>query len=131
VLQAWAGTNDRGEVFMDRVLLIDDDASILELVSSFLGQLGYDVTVAHNGKEGIECLQKVAEFKVVITDIRMPVKDGNEVARYVKNSSGLNPLPIIAITGFARDMDKNLFDYVLEKPFKMKDLAAVIELFGS
>ena len=112
---------------MESVLLIDDDASILELVSSFLGQLGYDVKTAHNGEEGIELLKSGQKFHIVITDIRMPKKNGNEVARYIRDAFKPDNIPIIAITGFASDIEEDLFDFVLEKPFKIKDMADVIE----
>ena len=112
---------------MKSVLLIDDDTSILELVSSFLRQLGYDVKVAHDGEEGIELIGSGHEFHVIITDIRMPKKNGNDVARYIRNNFKSNNISIVAITGFARDIEKDLFDIVLEKPFKIKDLADVIE----
>ena len=118
-----AGSFEPTEGFsMDRILVIDDDDTILNVISKMLGHLGYAVEVACDGETGIELLKNRYHFKVVITDIRMPGKDGNQVAKYIRDADRIQHTPILAITGFPEDADDGLFDSVLTKPFKMKDL---------
>ena len=111
---------------MERILVIDDDKAIRYFVSEYLIEAGYEVKEAEDGEKGIEILKHDHEFKVVITDIRMPNKDGNEVAKYVRHSSELKDIPVVAITGYAEEADRELFTCLFEKPFRMKDLLEVI-----
>ena len=117
--------HDEAENVMKKILFIDDDVSIGEMISLFLGKLGYQVKVAHDGEKGIEMLRNGERFNVVITDIRMPNMSGNEVARYVRKSRPSN-IHLVAITGFIEDVETDLFDGLLEKPFKVQELLGVI-----
>ena len=114
---------------MESVLLIDDDFAIRQLVSDFLIEAGYDVKEAQDGEDGIEMLKKNPTLKAVITDIRMPKKNGNEVARYLRDSLKRKDIPIVAITGYIDEAEKDLFTHLFEKPFKMKDLVELINSF--
>jgi len=114
---------------MAHILVIDDDHAICSFISKILCHLGYEVKVAHNGEEGIELFKKYDYFQMVITDIRMPRKDGNSVAKYIRSSAKSYDTPVLAITGFLNDVQRDLFDIVLEKPFKTKDLINVINFF--
>ncbi len=102
-----------------KILVIDDEAIIREGLRQALTMEGYQVTVAQNGKVGMEKLQKDS-FSVVISDLKMPIMGGIEV---LKTISVLQPnVPVIIITGFATvdsavDAMKNgAFEY-LTKPF--------------
>lgn len=102
-----------------KILVIDDEAVIREGLRQALTMEGYQVTVAPNGKVGMEKLQKES-FSVVISDLKMPIMGGIEV---LKTISVLQPnVPVIIITGFATvdsavDAMKNgAFEY-LTKPF--------------
>jgi len=102
-----------------KILVIDDEAVIREGLRQALTMEGYQVTVAQNGKLGMEKLQK-ENFSVVISDLKMPIMGGIEV---LKTISVLQPnVPVIIITGFATvdsavDAMKNgAFEY-LTKPF--------------
>lgn len=57
---------------MKQILVIDDDDAVLAWASKMLGHLGFEITVAHDGEEGIELLKNGEPVKAVITDIRMP-----------------------------------------------------------
>jgi len=102
-----------------KILVIDDEAIIREGLRQTLVMEGYQVTVAQNGKVGMEKLQKDS-FSVVISDLKMPIMGGIEV---LKTIAVLQPnVPVIIITGFATvdsavDAMKNgAFEY-LTKPF--------------
>ena len=111
---------------MDKVLFIDDDENILNFATKLLCHLGYEVKIAHDGEEGIELLRKNHGFKVVITDITMPKKNGNQVAKYIRDNKKIHDTPIFAITGLPEDVEHGLFDSILTKPFKVKELLSLI-----
>ena len=78
--------------------------------------------IANDGSEALRCFDSEHPFDLVITDIHMPGMDGNDVAKHIRKSRNAS-VPIIAITG-ARDenIQRSLFNLVLKKPFKLKNL---------
>ena len=116
---------------MEDILVIDDDQPILRLVDQVLTDHGYTVKTAENGIEGIRLFDQNRHFNLVITDIRMPEADGNQVAKYMKNNKQIKNTPIIAISAYPDDAEKELFDSILEKPFSLKELIGTVEsLYG-
>lgn len=116
---------------VERILVIDDDEEILNLVSKMLTHIGYEVKVAHDGEEGIRVFESNYEFGCVITDIHMPKINGNQVAEYIRKAS-VSDIPVIAITGFDNEqIDQKLFHASLMKPFKMRTLLELIRQFTS
>lgn len=111
------------------ILLVDDAITILKMASYLLTKAGAKVTVAKNGQEAVE-QTKLAIFDVIITDIQMPVLDGFEAARMIRDAeraSGSSPKTIIGISASSRqtygDMAKSHgMDAFLLKPFRLKDL---------
>jgi two-component system response regulator HydG len=80
-----------------KVLLIDDDVTHAEIAGEALSRAGYDVTLAHNGAEGLRKFGE-NEFDCVLTDLRLPDTDGMEVLRKLK--AGDADVEVIIITGF-------------------------------
>jgi CheY-like chemotaxis protein len=117
-----------GGNLLRRILVIEDQQSIRMMLSVFLSETGYNVEVAENGEEGIQLFNSHPDLDLVITDIRMPKVDGNEVARHIRDSHRANT-PLVAITGFAEEAYMELFDYILEKPFKLETLSNVLAQF--
>jgi two-component system response regulator ResD len=113
---------------MNRILVIDDNHHIRSILSGLLNALGYDVEVAEDGEKGIKLFDEMGDFDVVISDIRMPNMDGNEVARYIRNSDK-SSTPVIAITGFIEDLQMDMFDAFLSKPFNLRDLSHMVRSF--
>ena len=110
---------------MDHILVIEDQDGLLNFLREALTLMGYKVNVAHDGEEGIELFNNREDFDLVITDIRMPRMDGNEVAKHIR-SSDKPKTPIVAITGFGDGVQKGLFDVSLLKPFKVQALLGAI-----
>jgi len=111
---------------MKNILVIDDESSILSVLYEFLTKLGYSVKIAHNGDEGIKLFNNEYNFDLVITDIDMPILDGNEVARYIRNSNK-SETSIIAITGsYNNIIDRELFNFIFPKPFSLDSLKNAI-----
>lgn len=85
-------------MLMLKILIVEDDAAILQLYRIVLGKEGYQVFSARNGEEAWEILEQ-EHIDLVITDIMMPVMDGYEFVRLLRESDAL--LPVLMIT--ARD----------------------------
>ena len=111
-----------GYVYHLRKLLVN------QKLGAVLSDLGYNVEVEENGEEGIQLFNDHADFDLVVTDIRMPKMDGNEVARHIRNSHRANT-PLVAITGFPEEVQVELFDYTLVKPFKLEALRGIVAQF--
>jgi CheY-like chemotaxis protein len=71
---------------MHRVLIIEDEQDIRDILSIVLTRLGYDVVAAENGKKGVDLFNNAPFFDLVITDIRMPGMSGNDVAKHIRAS---------------------------------------------
>jgi len=114
---------------MDHILVIDDEDMVLDFLRKALAYFGYSVTVAHDGEEAIEFFSNGYNFDLVITDIMMPRMNGNEVAKHIR-SSYKSDIPMVAITGSCEDdIDRQLFNFVLLKPFDLGALVDVVRSF--
>jgi two-component system sensor histidine kinase/response regulator len=123
----------RGAPSQIRVLLAEDNPVNQLVAQKLLGKLGIEVEVVVNGEEAIDALRK-CRFDFVLMDCQMPIMDGFEATRRIRDraSGVLNPLvPIVAMTANAmqgdRDkcLDVGMTDY-LSKPVSLEDLAAVV-----
>ena len=113
---------------MGHILVIDDEEMVLDFLGNALTYLGYLVTVAHDG-EGDWTLYNGYNFDLVITDIMMPRMNGNAVAKHIR-SSDKPDTPIVAITGSSDDdIDRELFNFLLLKPFGLEALIDVVRSF--
>jgi len=113
---------------MEKILVVDDEQSLQEVLSIMLKRAGYAVTAVSDGEEAIEQLQKEI-FDLVITDLRMPKVDGMEVLRAVKSASP--ETVVLIITAFAtadsavEAMKQGAYDY-LTKPFQVDEVQLII-----
>ncbi len=114
---------------MNRILVVDDEQSMRELLSIMLRKEGYDVVAAANGESAVKAVQTDI-YDLVITDIRMPKVDGIELLRTVKEVSP--ETVVIVITAFATTetaidaMKLGAYDYIT-KPFKNEEIKLVIQ----
>ena len=111
---------------MAKALVIDDEKNILNILQTLLVKLDFEVKMAHDGRTGIELFEDSHDFDLVITDIRMPRVDGNQVARHIRDSDKPDT-PIVAMSGYNDKADGELFDFTLEKPFNLKELTTVVK----
>ena len=105
---------------MSTILVIDDEKGILQLMHQALTKYGHNVETADDGQEGIRKFDDGC-FDIVITDIRMPVIDGNAVVAHIRNSEKQS-IPVIAISGTPWLLENDNFDMVLPKPFPLNRL---------
>jgi len=111
-----------------KILVIDDDSNICELLKLYFEKEGYQVRTASDGMEGIAAF-KVYEPDLVLLDIMLPRKDGWQVCREIREMSSK---PIIMITAKGEVFDKVLglelgADDFVVKPFDMKELSARVK----
>ena len=115
-----------------KLLLADDDETTQFHVETLLKQEGSKVTVVENGKRVLEMLEE-EEFNCILMDVQMPVLDGVEATKQIRNSgSEYSDIPIIALTAFAMSGDKEKFlgygmDDYIDKPLDKVELLKVIE----
>ena len=109
----------------DRVLLIEDDARLAEMVKSYLGEAGFSVTIASKGIAGIAAQAREA-FDALILDLMLPDMDGLEVCRRIRAQADT---PILMLTARGEAMDRVVglelgADDYLAKPFEPRELLA-------
>ncbi len=110
---------------MCKILVIDDEESILLMITMALAKYGFDVEIASDGMEGIQKFDQ-DQFGVVITDIRMDGLDGNAVADHIRKF-GSKPTPIIGISGTPWLFKEHFFDAILAKPFSLQTLVDTVK----
>ncbi|MBM4423586.1 MAG: response regulator transcription factor [Chloroflexi bacterium] len=115
-----------------RVVCIEDDQGMIELVKLILSRKGYDVVGANGGREGLEAVERERP-SLVLLDLMMPDMDGWEVYQQMKASEMMKNIPVIVITAKAQTIDKVLglhiakVDDYVTKPFSPQDLLDSIE----
>ena len=127
---ALAGTIDavtQAEDFRARVLVVDDDASLSEMLSIVLRQEGFDSFVVERGDEAMDAFRSYRP-DVVLLDLMLPGKDGIDVCKEIRAESGV-PIVMLTAKGDTIDvvvgLESGADDYVV-KPFKPKELVARI-----
>jgi DNA-binding NtrC family response regulator len=112
-----------------RILVVDDEATLLTVLSGELVNSGYDVTTASDGDEAISTIQN-KKFDLVLLDIKMPKVDGFEVLKFIKKT--IPTLKVIMLTGFADlknaiESKKHGAEDFVSKPYDLVDLLTTIE----
>ena len=125
-----SGTGKAGERASARVLVVDDDASILDTVTSILSAEGFEVVSASGGEQALGLLTSWHPT-LVLLDMRMPIMDGWAVARAMHESG--SKVPIVVMT--AAESAKKWADEIgaaghLAKPFLLDELISCVERFS-
>ncbi|GAA0879818.1 hypothetical protein GCM10009119_27870 [Algoriphagus jejuensis] len=129
----WKDIREMGTEFPLRILLAEDNNLNLQLMTLMFEQLGFQFEVAHNGEEAIEKV-KNNEFDVVLMDVQMPLKNGLEATREIRQLSGKDNLVIIGLSAnvFEEDQKKALesgMNEYLTKPIRLALLADRLEFY--
>jgi two-component system alkaline phosphatase synthesis response regulator PhoP len=115
-----------------KILVVDDDPDIVEIVESWLTTNKYEVYTAHSGAEGLgKC--KLIRPDAVILDLMMPDMDGSTVAYEMKDDPNTSNIPVIFLTGAVKASEvpkshKIGGQYFLAKPFKGEELLKMLEI---
>lgn len=113
---------------MAKLLIIDDDTELTELLSDYLVQQGFNVDVENSPNNGIDALKR-SQYDLLLLDVMMPDIDGFEVLKTVRQFSEIS---VIMLTAKGDDYDKILglelgADDYLPKPFNQRELVARIK----
>jgi two-component system, OmpR family, phosphate regulon response regulator OmpR len=109
----------------ERILLVEDDPRLAEMLSEYLGQAAFHVTAAPLGAKALECLS-TTQFDAVVLDLMLPDMDGLDVCRQVRAQSDI---PLLMLTGRGDAIDRIVglelgADDYLPKPFQPRELLA-------
>ena len=110
---------------MKRILIIEDDKSISEILKDYLEMSGYEVECVFDGNAGLECI-KNQDFDLIILDLMLPKKDGFDI---LKEISDTKEIPVLMVSAKSDEISKikglNLgADDYITKPFSMGELVA-------
>ena len=109
-----------------KILVVDDEVNITQILEFSIGAEGYEVIAAQNGEEAIDKARR-EQPDLIILDIMMPIIDGYEACRILKANPLTKNIPVILLTAKGRDIDKRLgyevgaTDYII-KPFSPNKL---------
>jgi len=111
-----------------RILVVDDEEHIVELIKFNLEKNGYKVITADNGKDALE-IAKEQHPDLVLLDLMLPGIDGLEVCKEIRKEASISNMPIIMITAKGEELDKILglelgADDYITKPFSVRELIA-------
>jgi CheY-like chemotaxis protein len=109
------------------ILIVDDEFGLAEMLRDMLREHGYEVVLAINGRLAFEVLGE-QNVDLVLTDLMMPVMDGEELATAMRNSDTHRDTPIVMMTSLptALPQQRELFDAFLRKPFSPELLLRTI-----
>jgi len=113
---------------MEKILVIDDEKAIADIIKFNLEKEGYIVATAYDGEEGVQAVEKFLP-DLVILDIMMPKKDGFQVLKEIRMKY---KFPVIMLTAKEEEVDKVLglelgADDYITKPFSMRELTARVK----
>lgn len=114
---------------MEKVLIIEDDKDISELISIHISDMDFEVDKSYDGKDGLlKALNNV--YKFILLDIRLPSMDGFEVCKRIRQEK--NNTPILMLTSKSEEIDKVLgleigADDYITKPFSVRELIARVK----
>jgi two-component system response regulator VicR len=115
-----------------KILCIEDEPQMIDLIRLILGNEGYEVIGAEGGQEGLE-LMRQEKPDLILLDLMMPEMDGGDVFHRMKEEVELRDLPVIVVTAKAAPIDQVLWinvakvdDYVT-KPFGPRELVDSVQ----
>jgi CheY-like chemotaxis protein len=119
-----------------KIIIVDDIFINRLLVSEIIRNLGHEVIEAENGRLAVDALQENKGIDMILMDIEMPVMNGIEATRFIRESLAfpLNRVPIIALTAhnpklFFEDYKDVGFNQLLTKPYSIDKIVSLINEF--
>lgn len=114
-----------------RVLIVDDDERNRYALSSYLDMLEMKVITANDGESALNILRSGKIIDLILLDIMMPVMDGYEMLRLLRNDASLKDIPVIAVTARAmkgddlKCLEAGATDYIA-KPIDLKNFLSIM-----
>jgi two-component system phosphate regulon response regulator PhoB len=115
----------------EKILVVDDEKDILELIEFNLSNNGYKVNTTASGEEALELIKK-NEFDLVVLDIMLPGIDGLDICKIIKADKNISHIPVIMLTAKAEEIDRVTgfeigADHYVTKPFSPRELLAIVK----
>lgn len=116
----------------ERILVVEDDEDIIELISELVKQAKFKVFVAKNGPEALKLAKELLPT-LILLDIRIPLMDGFAICPQLRDNFSTSHIPIVAISGVCKDIDDKVkgldlgADDYITKPFSGRELIARIK----
>jgi two-component system, cell cycle response regulator DivK len=116
-----------------RILLVEDDAITRDMLTRYLILLGYDVATAVNGVQAVDLVQ-AQRPDLILMDMGLPIMDGWQATRKLKQSPSTSSIPIVALTAYGMNEERQKCfeagcDAYESKPVDMSQLLVTIETF--
>jgi CheY-like chemotaxis protein len=120
-------TTGRNDVPMKTILIVDDDLSILEILTFMLEEAGYLVVSAWNGQQALASLAQ-ARPDMVLSDIMMPIMGGREVCRRMQADPEFRSIPVVLMSSAYNSINVEGCNHVafLSKPFELNNLLMTV-----
>lgn len=115
----------------EKILVVDDEEHIVQLITFNLEKNGYKVISANNGVDGLK-MAKNELPQLVLLDLMLPELDGYDVCREIRRDNSISNMPVIMITAKSEELDKILglelgADDYITKPFSVRELVARVK----
>lgn len=116
-----------------KILIVEDDPFILEMYKNKLEKVGFKISVAKSGKEGIIFLEKDAEVDLILLDVVMPGMNGFEMLEIIKADEEYKKIPVILLTNLSQqeDIEKGLklgaTDYLIKAHFTPSEVVEKVK----
>ena len=109
-----------------KILVIDDDPTVIRMTRGVLTSNGFDVLTAQEAAQGLEMAMK-DKPQLIILDVMMPIINGFNICRLMKSQENFKHIPIILLTSRSQEQDRKIGEEVgadayVTKPFKTEDL---------
>jgi CheY-like chemotaxis protein len=115
----------------EKILVVDDNDAIRSIVAKMLARLGYDVSSADSGENGLSVFLR-NKFDIVLSDLEMPGMDGVAFACSIKKHEP--GMPVVIMTGSGKEdvitQSLHVVDRVISKPFTLEEIDAAIQNFS-
>jgi DNA-binding response OmpR family regulator len=115
-----------------KIIYIEDDLEMIDLVKMILNRRGYEIIGAHGGQRGLDLIES-QNPDIILLDLMMPDVDGWEVYHQIKSNEKTQKIPVVIITAKAQPIDRVLglqiakVDDYISKPFRPQELINSIE----
>lgn len=118
---------------MQKILIIDDEKDIVDMLSEFLGQRGYKIYAAFDGEEGLKKFDSESP-DIVMCDLKMPKKDGFEFLQEMRSTRRWVPIVIVSAMSDPSNIMKGYefeADYYIPKPVNLEETLKTLQIMLS
>jgi two-component system chemotaxis response regulator CheY len=121
-------------MMLKKILVIDDSAIIHQMYRMVLTRYKCQIVAAHDGQDGLNKLAKHADINLILVDINMPILNGLEFLRKVKEAGTFGHIPIVIVSTEGKDEDTRRglalgAKAYVKKPFQPSEMHALIDQF--